>query len=59
MLGTVVKTMLFRTFLARLLPAPDSTVVVECRRCGVNVTPRTEECPNCERADFSRYEIPN
>jgi uncharacterized OB-fold protein len=59
MLDTVVEMMPFRTFLARLLPDPDSTVVVECRRCGVNVAPRTEQCPNCERAEFSRYEIPN
>jgi rubrerythrin len=48
----------FRTLLTGLLLESESSVVVECRRCGTNVSRRTERCPNCEGAEFSRYEFP-
>ena len=47
-----------RTVITRLLPGGGSNVVVECRNCGTTVKPGTEECPDCEKDEFCRYEIP-
>ncbi|WP_373222129.1 zinc-ribbon domain-containing protein [Halorientalis marina] len=33
-------------------------MVVECRHCGTNVSPGTDECPACGARNFCRYEIP-
>ena len=46
-----------RTVLTRLLPSGGSNVIVECRHCGTDVSPETEECPGCGASEFARYEI--
>jgi len=45
------------TVLSRLLPGDESDVVVECRQCGTNLTPDTDECPECESDEIGHYRI--
>jgi rubrerythrin len=33
-------------------------VVCECRRCGTTVTADTDDCPECETGEITRYRIP-
>lgn len=35
----------------------DITVIYECRRCGANVSRRTDLCPHCETMNIAVYEI--
>ena len=36
------------TVLAQLLGDAGPTIVVECRQCGMTVTPEVETCPECD-----------
>jgi uncharacterized OB-fold protein len=45
------------SLLTRLLSGGGSDVVVECRHCGANVSPKAEECPDCGGSEICRYEI--
>lgn len=46
-----------RAVLAWLLPGDESDVVVECRQCGTNLSPDTDECPECGSVEIGRYRI--
>jgi predicted RNA-binding Zn-ribbon protein involved in translation (DUF1610 family) len=46
-----------RAVLARLLSGDESDVVVECRQCGANLSPDTDECPECGSEEIGRYRI--
>jgi uncharacterized OB-fold protein len=50
--------MSLRTALTQLLGDAGPTIIVECRQCGMTVTPETETCPECGATEFCWYEIP-
>jgi len=43
--------------ISRLLSDGRPNVVVECRHCGLSVSPSTDRCPACGGREISRYEI--
>jgi rRNA maturation endonuclease Nob1 len=45
-----------RTVLMRLF-SNNSNVIGECRRCGANVKPDTDECPECGSNEVGRYRV--
>jgi len=57
-LATDFQTMSLRTVLTRVLFETDSTVIVECRHCGLTVSQEIDSCPACGATDFCCYEIP-
>lgn len=56
-LSTKTNSMGARAVLAWLLPDDESDVVVECRQCRTNLSPDTDECPECGSVDIGRYRI--
>jgi hypothetical protein len=53
----VWKTMGVHAVLSRLLSGDETDVVIECRQCGTNLTPDTDECPECESDEIGHYRI--
>jgi uncharacterized OB-fold protein len=49
--------MAVRAVLTWLLVGDESDVVVKCRQCGANLSPDTDECPECGSEEIGRYPI--
>jgi len=49
--------MSLRAVLGRLLTTDDLDVIVECRQCGMTLSPDADKCPACGSDEIGRYRI--